>query len=286
MEQTKALNALEPFLALTKSASSPRAAADLVQRATSAPNTYIFAELLSSPQIQSLSSSPDHAAFLTLLQIFSYGTYKTYISTPNLPPLNTAQTLKLRQLSFLTLARRPEELSYTNLIAELGLDGPRELEDVVISAIYAGLIQATLDPYNSLISISSVAPLRDLTPSSTPSMLLTLSAWSSRCSTSLSDLEAQIAQIKTEAKRRQKEEAEWNKEVEKLVESGGGGGGGGGKGAKSDETGGGGGFFGGLGKKLGGSRRDDEDVDMEGDGDGEKGGKNLKRSFGLLASGL
>jgi len=115
-------------------------------------------------------------------------------------------------------------------------------------------------------------------------MLLTLSSWSSRCSTSLSDLEAQITQIKTEAKRRQKEETEWNKEVEKLVASGDATAGGG-KGAKSDESGGGGGFFGGIGKKLGGVRNDYEDVDMEGDGDGEKGGKNLKRSFGLLASG-
>lgn len=115
-------------------------------------------------------------------------------------------------------------------------------------------------------------------------MLLTLSAWSSRCSTSLSDLEAQIAQIKTEARRRQKEEVEWNKEVERLVASGGASGGGG-KIVKSDHDKGGGGFFGGLGKKLGGMRRDDEDVDMEGDGDGEKGGKNLKRSWGLLASG-
>ena len=48
MEQTKALNALEPFLALSKSATSPRAASDLVVQATSAPNTYVFAELLRS----------------------------------------------------------------------------------------------------------------------------------------------------------------------------------------------------------------------------------------------
>jgi COP9 signalosome complex subunit 7 len=171
MEQTKALNALEvripsppislqlttppqPFLALTKSASSPRAAADLVQRATSAPNTYIFAELLSSPQIQSLSSSPDHSSFLTLLQVFSYGTYSTYTSTPGLPPLNAAQTLKLRQLSFLTLAKKPRDLSYGALIKELGLEGPRELEEVIISAIYAGLVCKHFITYFVFLNVS------------------------------------------------------------------------------------------------------------------------------------
>jgi COP9 signalosome complex subunit 7 len=78
MEQTKALNALEPFLALSKSATSPRAAADLISQATSAPNTYVFAELLQTPNIQKLRDSPDHAAHLVLLEIFAWGTWEDY----------------------------------------------------------------------------------------------------------------------------------------------------------------------------------------------------------------
>ncbi|RAL59911.1 hypothetical protein DID88_000538 [Monilinia fructigena] len=106
MEQIKALNALEPFLALTKSATSPRAVIDLITRATAAPGTYIFTELLLTPQIQALSTgTPEQAAYLTLLEIFSYGTYIDYTSNPSLPTLSPAQTLKLRQLSFLTLAK-------------------------------------------------------------------------------------------------------------------------------------------------------------------------------------
>ncbi|KAL8739545.1 MAG: hypothetical protein Q9190_007661, partial [Brigantiaea leucoxantha] len=51
MDQTqqKALNALEPFILLSKYATSPRAAADLIIQATSAPNTFVFAELLETP---------------------------------------------------------------------------------------------------------------------------------------------------------------------------------------------------------------------------------------------
>ncbi|KUJ24149.1 uncharacterized protein LY89DRAFT_557297, partial [Mollisia scopiformis] len=204
MEQMKALNALEPFLALTKSASSPRAAADLITRATSAPNTFIFAELLQAPQIQALAESEDHSSHLTLLKIFSYGTYTEYRSTPSLPSLNEAQTLKLRQLSLLTLAKNQADLTYKSLLGHLGLETTRELEDLVISAIYAGLLNATLDPYHELVAISSVAPLRDLQPNSIPQMLVTLNEWSSRCVSTLADLERQIASIKAEAKRRHK----------------------------------------------------------------------------------
>ena len=81
MEQTKALNALEPFLALSKSATSPRAASDLVMQATSAPNTYVFAELLQTPNIQNLRNSEEHAHYLTLLEIFAWGTWADYKGT-------------------------------------------------------------------------------------------------------------------------------------------------------------------------------------------------------------
>jgi COP9 signalosome complex subunit 7 len=81
MEQTKALNALEPFLALSKSATSPRAASDLISQATSAPNTYVFAELLQTPNIQNLRTSEEYASYLALLEIFAWGTWADYKCT-------------------------------------------------------------------------------------------------------------------------------------------------------------------------------------------------------------
>jgi COP9 signalosome complex subunit 7 len=301
MEQTKALNALEvsqtltsdcfniliyfqPFVALTKSASSPRAAADLITRATSAPNTFVFAELLSAPQIQALSSSEEYSSHLTLLKIFSYGTYADYKSTSSLPELNEAQTLKLRQLSFLSLAKKPADLTYANLLKALGLETPRELEDLVIAAIYGGLVNATLDPYNQLVAVSSVSPLRDLQPNSIPAMLSTLNEWSTRCVSTLADLEKQITKIKAEALKRHKEETEWAAHVEKLME---------GKDKDKEEKSGSG--FSGMGRKLGGgaaSKRgmdgedednmelDDEDVDDERQTRSAKKNKALKNLAG------
>ena len=77
--QQKALSALEPYILLSKSANSPRAAADLIIQATSAPNTFVFAELLQTSNIQSLqTASAEYARHLTLLKIFAWGTWSDY----------------------------------------------------------------------------------------------------------------------------------------------------------------------------------------------------------------
>ncbi|KAK2061915.1 PCI domain-containing protein [Colletotrichum caudatum] len=219
MEQTKALNALEPFLALSKSATSPRAAADLITRATSNPNTFLFTELLETPQIQALSQSPDFLPHLRLLEIFSHGTYATYFSSDQqLPQLNDAQTLKLRQLSLLTLVRDRSNLSYAALQSALGLPSARALEDLVISAIYAGLVDATLDPRRQVVQVNSLAALRDLAPGAVPPMIRALHAWSSRCESTLEDLEAQIAGIRHAAARRQRDKADQEARLAKLLD--------------------------------------------------------------------
>ncbi|SZF01821.1 unnamed protein product [Blumeria hordei] len=217
MEQTKALNALAPFLALTKLATTPRAAARVIEQATSASNTYIFTELLEAAEIRALSDSDSHSSYLKLLEIFSFGTYNTYISTSSLPKLNETQTTKLRQLSFLTLARNPENLSYANLKRELGVEEQHELENLFISIVYAGLVEGTLDPYHQRVVIKSISSLRDLEPNSIPNMINTLGAWSSRCMSTLEDLEQHIACIKTEALRRHRYETAWASEFDRLT---------------------------------------------------------------------
>lgn len=239
----------QPFLALSKSATSPRAAADLITQATSNPHTYVFAELLQAPQIQVLAQSPDHASYLRLLEIFSYGTYQTYINTtttPPLPSLNDAQTLKLRQLSLLSLARNPHQLGYDALLGALSLPDARALEDLVISAVYADLLSAQLDPRGQSVRVSSVSPLRDLAPGSVPSVLAQLQAWSGRCSDTLSDLEGQIAAIQAEAVARHAEKKGREAEMARLVEETSKMGGGGSESQQGGSNGGGGNQQGGV----------------------------------------
>ncbi|TKA76511.1 hypothetical protein B0A49_03459 [Cryomyces minteri] len=208
MEQTRALNGLEPFVALSKSANSTRAAVDLVTQAISAPNTYVFAELLQTPNIQALRQVQEGAGYLTLLEIFAWGTWQDY------------SELKLRLLSLLTLAARNSPtsptLTYDHLQHALDLPSARKLEDLVISAIYRDLLTATLDTRRRTVSVSSVAPLRDVSPGALPVMQDELAAWSSRCEGALEQLEKQIFAIKQQAAVRSRK-----KQVEdRLVETG------------------------------------------------------------------
>ncbi|KAJ4334172.1 hypothetical protein N0V95_009241, partial [Ascochyta clinopodiicola] len=217
MEQTKALNALEPFLALSKSATSPRAASDLVVQATSAPNTYVFAELLQTPNIQNLRSSPEHAPYLTLLEIFAWGTWADYKSRPELPKLSAPQHQKLLLLSLLPLSRSHATLTYKHLLAALDLPTARPLEELITTAIYAGLVTATLDPAHSLVSVTSIAPLRDLAPGSLPALQGTLQTWSARCDAALADLEAQVETVRRDAVEREKLRRKKERAVEVLA---------------------------------------------------------------------
>lgn len=239
--QQKALNALEPYVLLSKSATSPRSAVDLISQATSSPNTYVFAELLQTPNIQALrNASPEHAIYLTLLEIFSWGTWsdyqglcifgplflfsnpstdqKTNPATPNLPRLSDAQSHKLRQLSFLTLSTSPDTLTYENLLSELSLPDIRALEDLVISNIYAGLLSAKLDTLAKRVDVSSVAPLRDLRPESVPEMVAVLDDWDKRCIGVLWEIEEQIKEVRTKAEELKARDMENERALERAME--------------------------------------------------------------------
>jgi COP9 signalosome complex subunit 7 len=175
-------------------------------------------------------------------------------------------------------------LTYNHLISILALEDAQALENLVISAIYAGLLTGTLDPHHQRLCISSVAPLRDVAPSSIPALITTLREWSGRCSSTLSALETQIARIKAEAARRHKEEKEWEAEVDQMIESEGQGGkasegkklGGGlmGTGKRGDKLGAAvkRGFFGGSSN----AEEGDMDIDDEEEEDGERRGLGVR----------
>ncbi|KAI9659973.1 MAG: hypothetical protein M1821_001325 [Bathelium mastoideum] len=221
MEQTRALNALEPFLALSKSATSARAAADLITQATSAPQTFVFAELLQTPNVQALAQSKDYAGHLKLLEVFSWGTWQDYVDgQSHLPTLNEHQTQKLRLLTLLTVladqapssttttaaSSSPNQtttttLTYAHLQHALALPSPRSLEDLLISAIYASLLTAALSPATQTVDVAAVAPLRDLRPGALPQLAARLDAWAARCGDALAMLEREMQGVKMRARR-------------------------------------------------------------------------------------
>ncbi|PKY07300.1 hypothetical protein P168DRAFT_302257 [Aspergillus campestris IBT 28561] len=224
----RAIEALQPFihLATSSTAASPRFVANLITNAIDNPNTYVFAELLDTPAVQSLSNPDTPAEFQpyrTLLEIFAWGTWDDYQSTSLLslyiiedknltdkpkrntqpPPPNPPQTLKLRLLTLLTLsATTTPPLTYPNLMTALSITAPSDLESLITTAIYANLITARLAPASNppAVHITAVAPLRDVNPAlALPAMIARLSSWESRCGHVIADLEAEIARIRSDA---------------------------------------------------------------------------------------
>lgn len=100
-QQTSCLNALAPYLALSSSANSAPAAATCVSQAIGAPNTYVFAELLSRPNIQALRNAErQYSIWLEVLEVFSWGTWKDYQCEELLHYTNLQLTLKKQRQAF------------------------------------------------------------------------------------------------------------------------------------------------------------------------------------------
>ncbi|KAK6428840.1 hypothetical protein LTR95_015013 [Oleoguttula sp. CCFEE 5521] len=270
MDQTRALTALAPYLALAKSATSPRAAIDLITQATSAPNTYVFAELLEQPNIHAIRRSDEYGIYHYILEIFAWGTWQDYKADASLPPLSEQQTQKLKLLSLLSYAAAPSaDLGYAALTSKLDLSSTSELESLVTIAIYNSLLTATLNPSAQTVVITSVAPLRDLAPGSIASLLGDLNAWSQRCDSVLSDLQAEIANVEATAQKKAKADARREKQVSAALEEGGKGGG---NPAQANSK----------GTRSGNRKDEDDDADpMDVDG-GLGGGGGKKRGTGVI----
>lgn len=76
-----------------------------------------------------------------LLNIFAYGTFKDYLNdkaSQNLPELSGVKAKKLKYLTIVTLSEKDKCIPYKVLQEELSIQDIRELEDLIIEAIYAG----------------------------------------------------------------------------------------------------------------------------------------------------
>uniref|UniRef100_A0A2K6UPB2 PCI domain-containing protein n=1 Tax=Saimiri boliviensis boliviensis TaxID=39432 RepID=A0A2K6UPB2_SAIBB len=95
--------------------------------------------LTSLANVQELAEGAN-AAYLQLLNLFAYGTYPDYIANKeSLPELSTAQQNKLKHLIIVSLASRMKCIPYSVLLKDLR--NLRELEDLIIEAVYTDIIQ-------------------------------------------------------------------------------------------------------------------------------------------------
>ncbi|KAG5734172.1 COP9 signalosome complex subunit 7a [Termitomyces sp. T112] len=189
---------LEPYLLMAKGLKGA-AAAKLIQDVTSAPGVFVFSELLELPNIQELGKSEQHEKYLSLLQLFSYRTYQDYVSHKDfLPPLNEAQTTKLKHLSIVSLASDRRILPYADLLEALDMSTIRELEDLIIDAIYLDILRGKLDQKEQQLEVEYTMG-RDLEPGKLEEVLAALQNWAETTSSVLATLDAKIQEIAKES---------------------------------------------------------------------------------------
>merc|ERR1719154_674894 len=149
--------------------------------------------------IQDLENTPN-ANYLTLLNLFAYGTYKSMAeSTGSLPELTDLMRRKLRLLTVVSLAEQNKVLAYSLLMAELEISTVRELEDLVIEGISAGVVQGKLDQKSSCFEVDFVIG-RDIRKIDMGSIVSVLSSWCDNCDNMLEGIKGQVNKVNKERK--------------------------------------------------------------------------------------
>ncbi|MBN3299687.1 CSN7A protein, partial [Amia calva] len=155
------------------------------------PGLYVFSDILELPNVRELESGP-HAPVYQLLNLFAYGTYSDYKeNAATLPELTPAQKNKLRHLSIISLAANLKCRPYSLLLQQLELRNVRELEDLLIEAVYSDTIQGKLDQRNQQVEVDCSVG-RDLGRAELPHIAQTLQEWCSGCEAVLCGIEEQV----------------------------------------------------------------------------------------------
>ncbi|KAG5856250.1 hypothetical protein ANANG_G00006050 [Anguilla anguilla] len=171
---------------------SGSALAQAVSALLETPGLYVFSDILELPNVRELETGP-HAPVYQLLNLFAYGTYCDYKErAASLPELTPAQKNKLRHLSIISLASNLKCLPYSLLLQQLELKNVRELEDLLIEAVYCDIIQGKLDQRNQQVEVDCSVG-RDLGPNELPNIANTLQEWCSGCEAVLCGIEEQVS---------------------------------------------------------------------------------------------
>lgn len=192
-----ATNPLEQFVLLAKTAKGA-AALELIKQAVETPGVHVFGELLDMPNIKELENGP-HAEYWNTLNLFAYGTYKEYLANKSqLLDLTPVQKKKLQHLTIVTLATKSRCIPYSILLEELDIKNVRDLEDLIIEAIYADIIHGKLDQKNSQLEVDYAGLGRDVRPGDAGDVAETLAEWGQACSDILNCIEQQVTQANNE----------------------------------------------------------------------------------------
>jgi len=156
-----------------------KACVAVIQQVLQNPNTYVFGELLEQPNVKALAEG-ENKLWYEALTLFAYGTYRQYKdNNKSYPELAAPLIKKLRQLSVVSIASVQKSIPYPTLLQELGLEQVRDLEDLIIDCMYAGIIKGKLDQHEQRFQVDWAIG-RDIRPGQIDDMVKVLSAWCDR----------------------------------------------------------------------------------------------------------
>ncbi|KAF6742100.1 hypothetical protein DFP72DRAFT_1054388 [Ephemerocybe angulata] len=137
-----------------------------------------------------------------------------------LPPLNNAQITKLRYLSIVSLAserrtRRPDP-PIPLLLAPLDMPNIRELEDLIIDAMYQDIIRGKLDQKEEQLEVEYTMG-RAVEPGKVDELLEALRSWASTTAEVLTTLDAKITAIVNEAATTKTLQGEYDRALQQTL---------------------------------------------------------------------
>lgn len=207
--------AAQQFLLLAKSVRGS-AAVELTNRIFEHEDIFGFDEFLRL-EVFVNSLKQDHPEYLSTLQLFAYGTLKDYeTNRTNFIPLTSLARRKLQLLTLASLAAHARILSYKILLQQLEIQSIRDLEDLIIDAIYAQVIRGKLDQLNHLLYIE-YAIARDVNDQSLQQMEDVLDKWCNNCSSLLNVLKAEAQKANNEKKKKTEEQEKYDKEMLSML---------------------------------------------------------------------
>lgn len=119
---------------------------------------------------------------------------------------------KLKHLTILTLANQRKTLPYDELMVELDIKNVRHLEDLIIEAIYAELINGKLDQKNRQLEVD-YAVARDIQTENIQEIVKILSEWLKSCESCSNCLQEQIENANSEKAKRVKHKEHLEEQV-------------------------------------------------------------------------
>lgn len=208
---------VDSFLLLAKSASGSALKA-LVQQVLETNGLYVFGEILNCNSIQQMKDGDEETKkYWDLLNIFAYGKYRDYLSQSSaLPSLTPIMVKKLRHLTLIAVSSKCKYVPYKTLMEELDMDNLRDLENLLISAVYADVIRGRLDQQNSRLEVHWTAG-RDLRPEDITGIIDTLESWCSSCQSTLGGIESQVMRANTFLSENNARKAQLSTEVDDIL---------------------------------------------------------------------